>query len=104
VGPAVNSDADNTIECEIGEDKRSAEFNCTKPFRLYDDRETLSLMHMGQCDEETLTKMLPDPGLIDFLRQNQVLTCTGSIVKSENGCDDQDDNGGECEDMEDDEP
>jgi hypothetical protein len=47
---AVNTDADNTIECDISTDKRSAEFNCTKPFKLYDDRETLSLMRMGQVD------------------------------------------------------
>ena len=60
---AVNTDADNTIECDISTDKRSAEFNCTKPFKLYDDRETLSLMRMGQVDQESIAKMLPDPGL-----------------------------------------
>ena len=98
----VNTDADNTIECEIGEDKRSAEFNCTKPFKLYDDRETLSLMRMGQCDQETLSQMLPDPSLIDFLRKNHANPLVGEIIKSEAVGDDCDDNG-ECEDMEDDE-
>ena len=92
----MNTDADNTIECEISEDKRSAEFNCTKPFKLYDDRETLSLMRMGHCDEETLAKMLPDPGLIEFLKQSQ------------SACEGVGDGSGETnydeEDMEDDEP
>ena len=55
----VNTDSDNTIECVISDDKRSAQFDCTKPFKLFDDRETLSLMRMGQCDEDTLAKMLP---------------------------------------------
>jgi len=59
----VNTDVDNTIECDISPDKRSAEFNCTKPFKLYDDRETLSLMRMGQIDQESITKILPDPGV-----------------------------------------
>jgi hypothetical protein len=57
---AVNTDSDNTIECVISEDKRCAQFDCTKPFKLFDDRETLSLMRdVGQCDEEALAKMLP---------------------------------------------
>jgi hypothetical protein len=56
----VNTDSDNTIECVISEDKRCAQFDCTKPFKLFDDRETLSLMRdVGQCDEEALAKMLP---------------------------------------------
>jgi len=102
----VNTDADNTIECEISEDKRSAEFNCTKPFKLYDDRETLSLMRMGHCDPESLAKMLPDKGVIDFLKQNQtahVYSATAT-VKAEAGVDDFEENAGEIEDMDDDEP
>lgn len=60
----VNTDSDNTIECVISDDKRSAQFDCTKPFKLFDDRETLSLMRMGQCDEDTLAKMLPGTMLL----------------------------------------
>jgi len=84
----VNTDADNTIECDISTDKRSAEFNCTKPFKLYDDRETLSLMRMGQVDQESIAKMLPDPGLLDFLRQNHqqqtVYSAVGAVISDPN--------------------
>jgi len=59
-------------------------------------------MRMGQCDQETLSQMLPDPSLIDFLRKNHANPLVGEIIKSEAVGDDCDDNG-ECEDMEDDE-
>ena len=83
------------IECEISEDKRSAEFNCSKPFKLYDDRETLSLMRMGHCDAGSLAKMLPDPGLVDFLKQTQSAQVYSSMGNVSGNYDE--------EDMEDDE-
>ena len=74
----MNTDADNTIECEISPDKKSAEFNCSKPFKLYDDRETLSLMRMGQIDPESISSMLPDPGL-GRVPQKSILSPLSSV-------------------------
>ena len=64
----VSVDSDNTIECDISNDKQTAHFNFTKPFELHDDRETLSMMKMYNCSEQELKDNLP-PAVASFIKQ-----------------------------------
>eukprot|EP00290_Baffinella_frigidus_P002415 CAMPEP_0180184336 /NCGR_PEP_ID=MMETSP0986-20121125/41761_1 /TAXON_ID=697907 /ORGANISM="non described non described, Strain CCMP2293" /LENGTH=499 /DNA_ID=CAMNT_0022137997 /DNA_START=100 /DNA_END=1600 /DNA_ORIENTATION=- len=56
----VNTEKDNTIECEISENKQAAEFTCSDPFWLHDDRETLNMMHSTLCPEDAMHTHLPE--------------------------------------------
>mmetsp|Transcript_45962 Transcript_45962/g.115248 ORF Transcript_45962/g.115248 Transcript_45962/m.115248 type:complete len:500 (+) Transcript_45962:242-1741(+) len=66
----VSTDSDNTIECDISDDKRRAKFNFRRPFELHDDRETLNMMSMFRSDPEALKELLPSH-LASFIRQRR---------------------------------
>ncbi|EKX54369.1 hypothetical protein GUITHDRAFT_132115 [Guillardia theta CCMP2712] len=73
----VNTDMDNSVVCEISQDEKFAEINCTKPFKLYDDRGTLSKMQLHLCSESELNQILPNPGLVPFVQTMQNKTNCG---------------------------
>ncbi len=75
---AVSTDADNSIDCDISNDKQSAQFDFARPFELHDDRETLNMMHMYACDETTLNRHLPTP-IADFIARRRSDIFGGSI-------------------------
>eukprot|EP00960_Hanusia_phi_P034031 750778-Hanusia_phi.AAC.2 len=58
-------------------DEKFAEINCTKPFKLYDDRGTLSKMHLHFCSESELNQILPSPALVPFVQTMQNKTSCG---------------------------
>uniref|UniRef100_A0A7S1DGZ7 E2F/DP family winged-helix DNA-binding domain-containing protein n=1 Tax=Hemiselmis andersenii TaxID=464988 RepID=A0A7S1DGZ7_HEMAN len=66
----VSTDSDNTIECDISDDKQRAKFNFRRPFELHDDRETLNMMSMFRSDPESLKELLP-PHLVSFIKQRR---------------------------------
>mmetsp|Transcript_47602 Transcript_47602/g.115923 ORF Transcript_47602/g.115923 Transcript_47602/m.115923 type:complete len:514 (+) Transcript_47602:282-1823(+) len=79
----VSTDYDNTIECDISNDKQTAQFNFTKPFELHDDRETLNMMEMYACDEGTLREHLP-AHLADFIKSRRAdVVSSSSRIKRE---------------------
>ena len=73
----VNTDVDNSVVCEISQDEKFAEINCTKPVKLYDDRGTLSKMQLHLCSESELNQILPNPGLVPFVQTMQNKTNCG---------------------------
>ena len=62
----VNTDKDNWIDLVISENKCSAEFTCTNPFKLHDDRETLNMMHGTLCPNGAIEEHL-SPNIAKFL-------------------------------------
>ncbi len=74
---AVSTDADNSIDCDISNDKQSAQFDFARPFELHDDRETLNMMHMYACDETSLNRHLPTP-IADFIARRRSDIFSGS--------------------------
>jgi transcription factor Dp-1 len=65
----VQTDEDNSIECQVSEDKHAADLSCEKPFALYDDKEVLNLS-LKSClfDEAEVDNILP-PHIAHFAKK-----------------------------------
>mmetsp|Transcript_23765 Transcript_23765/g.37151 ORF Transcript_23765/g.37151 Transcript_23765/m.37151 type:complete len:133 (-) Transcript_23765:75-473(-) len=105
----VNTDTDHMVSCQISDDRKTAEFTCTKPFELHDDRETLYMMQ-GKIDKESVKDLIPGH-LLEFVRSgeprksegNSTFDSPASAAAGDNMLDEYDDgNDVEQEDMDDD--